>query len=107
MAKGKTQFTCTERRIDKGKWRWTVSYLGECLGTGIAKTQSECRVQKDRVKEQWLAEHEGKRTAHDELPLAPSTFKDGRMNRLVEIYDRSRNLPSQYVPEITPDLRPV
>lgn len=55
MAKGKTQFTCVERRIDKGVWRWAVSYLGECLGSGIVKTQLECRVEKNRVKREWLA----------------------------------------------------
>jgi hypothetical protein len=57
MAKGKTSFVCLERKIGTGRWRWAVTYLGECLGSGIVKTQAECRKHKDRVKAEFLAKH--------------------------------------------------
>lgn len=54
MAKGKTAFVCVERKICAGQWRWAVTLLGECLASGTVKTQQECRIEKDRVKREFL-----------------------------------------------------
>lgn len=69
MAKGRTPFVCIERKIGKGQWRWSVTLWGECLGSGIAKTQSEARQEKDRVKD----EQRAKEAAIVKTPVAPTT----------------------------------
>lgn len=102
MAKGKTQFTCTEKRIDRGKWRWTVSYLGECLGTGIVKTQAECRTEKKRVKDEWLAKNADKVTENIDEGLRGKFAEQGDAYKQNFILDRGGrraeiNLPQQFI----------
>jgi hypothetical protein len=105
MAKGKTQFSCTEKKIDKGRWRWTVSYLNECIGSGIAKTQAACRPEKDRVKKEWLAENGDKITKYigsalDGKCVAGPGGMRNRQNLIIDYPPKSEdmNVPAQSIP---------
>lgn len=87
MAKGKTQFSCVEKRIYKGKWRWAVSYLGECIGHGIVKTQAACRVEKDRVKDEFLKKY----GTNEEII---NSFMASAAGKIVVPSDAIRDMPS-------------